>query len=317
MATINGQEPAIFVYNLTNSYDSKVSSTNNSSSLRLPTQLNEIWNNYSSIPLTVPTGFTTDGQSIGVVTYHLNNLLSPAVNSPNNIPTYATSQVISQVIPPNFGNNSNPDGVGGSYAPTLTDGSGKIIPYNPNVYILDGINHLLSFPSGLPVGINPNGMSITYYSYNSTTGGGSGSSNVWQATTDPTTTQNLVRYNLAFPVNPSSNLLGGFQSTEVSGAGVFSISNTTSADQGSFRAGVVSGSQWQQSNRGAASTAFGLNNMASGNYSSVLAGQGNTVSGLNSSITSGIGLNNTLANTMLTSNLQFVGSDMESLDCCN
>ena len=83
------------------------------------------------------------------------------------------------------------------------------------------------------------------------------------------------------------NFVVGAQSTEDEGVPardqkMLFIANSANAGAGSFRAGVVTGTQWNDASRGAASVAFGSNNTASGAQSASLGGSANVVAGLNS-----------------------------------
>lgn len=86
---------------------------------------------------------------------------------------------------------------------------------------------------------------------------------------------NTVQLNIANPAyNPTANLL--FPTTTGEGASnrlMFDVAN------GSFRAGVVTGGQWDTGNRGATSVAMGFNTTSNGAFSTVSGGATNTASG--------------------------------------
>lgn len=96
----------------------------------------------------------------------------------------------------------------------------------------------------------------------------------WEIVTD--TTGVSLRYNLAFINTPAPSITDDLvfpaQSTE--GAGAKILFDTS---KGAFRAGEVSGTQWDDASRGDYSTAFGENNTAVGNHSVISGGQTNEI----------------------------------------
>jgi len=109
--------------------------------------------------------------------------------------------------------------------------------------------------------------------------------------------------NLAFPDAPidfgSNNLLFGSDgldsaytgATGLTGATgttkMFFIADKSTLGLGSFRAGTVTGNQWDAENRGNNSVAFGLNNIANNTNTFVGGGQNNIVSGTSAFIGAG------------------------------
>jgi ethanolamine utilization microcompartment shell protein EutS len=104
-------------------------------------------------------------------------------------------------------------------------------------------------------------------------------SSPWSRIVDATTSENEIVYNTGLPTAATDNWLAGPQTTEGASTRAMMINSSTDSGTGSFRAGTVNGTQWNQSNRGAQSVAFGLNNTASGAQSGALSGSGNTAAG--------------------------------------
>jgi fibronectin-binding autotransporter adhesin len=109
----------------------------------------------------------------------------------------------------------------------------------------------------------------------------------WSRITDATTSESQIVYNTSLPTATTDNWLAGPQTTEGAGTRAMMINSSTDSGAGSFRAGTVNGTQWNQANRGAQSVAFGLNNTASGAQSGVLSGSGNTAGGAQCAVVGG------------------------------
>ncbi len=86
---------------------------------------------------------------------------------------------------------------------------------------------------------------------------------LFQRINDATTTQPQLVYNPAASVLATDNFVVGPQTTEGAGTKMMFLNNAAGR-QGAFRAGTVSGAQWDLANCGVASAAFGLNTTASG-----------------------------------------------------
>lgn len=98
-----------------------------------------------------------------------------------------------------------------------------------------------------------------------------------------------TKANVSFGEN---NLLFGSDQIESGGAKntrMFFISDAKTPTQGlgSIRAGIATGKEWDSTNRGYSSVAFGYNNIAKGSSSGVLAGSNNIVSGIAAGILAG------------------------------
>jgi ethanolamine utilization microcompartment shell protein EutS len=109
----------------------------------------------------------------------------------------------------------------------------------------------------------------------------------WSRIADATTSENQIVYNTSLPTAAIDNWLAGPQTTEGASTRAMMINSSTDSGTGSFRAGTVNGTQWNQVNRGAQSVAFGLNNTASGAQSGALSGSGNTAAGAQSVVAGG------------------------------
>jgi len=133
----------------------------------------ECWDQFADIPLDPPPGLTTNGGPIGVVErvaislYPISKLKGVFDNwaYPSPPPELQASVPISRVIPANFGN--------GGYQPTLTLPGVGPTPYDGHTWLIDGLNHYIEFPYGIPENISDPPV-LTFYRYTGTTGGGGG-----------------------------------------------------------------------------------------------------------------------------------------------
>ena len=106
---------------------------------------------------------------------------------------------------------------------------------------------------------------------------------VVDSTTNPTTTTRLITPNTTkadYDVASTSFVVGSDRLDDDSSVTTKDNRMFFDKPKGAFRAGSVVSNQWDDSNRGANSTALGLNNIASG-ANSFAAGSGNTASGPN------------------------------------
>ena len=107
--------------------------------------------------------------------------------------------------------------------------------------------------------------------------GVSSTASVWHSTTDSVTANPSIQLNTAVPgVAFTDDFVFGSSSTDDTGIATNDIrvsfrKNGTAI--GAFRAGVATGTQWDEVNSGQNSVAFGLDNIASGNRACVSGGQ--------------------------------------------
>ena len=131
--------------------------------------IEESWNQFSEIPIDPPPGLTINGGPIGVVErvaiglYPISKLKGVFGGwvAPSPPPEHQASIPISRVIPANFGN--------GGYQPTLTLPGVGPTPYDGRSWLIDGLNHYIEFPHGIPEGISGPPV-LTFYRYTGTTG---------------------------------------------------------------------------------------------------------------------------------------------------
>lgn len=105
---------------------------------------------------------------------------------------------------------------------------------------------------------------------------------------------NVWRTNDGFDFVFGSSSLEDLDTPDGDGDSRFQFDKSKSA----FRAGLVTGDEWNETNRGEASVAIGEGSKASGDYSSVSGGQGGEASGTFSSVSGGF--NNTASETAST-----------------
>jgi trimeric autotransporter adhesin len=132
----------------------------------------------------------------------------------------------------------------------------------------------VEFPYGVPSTMKAP-FYLTYFGYIGAYGGtgvGQGA-HPWHYVADSTAPNVTLCPDPDFPGAGASHFLApaSQQSTENSGTMVM-----LDYGKGAFRAGTVTGAEWQNVNRGTYSVAFGYNNVASGDYSAVAGGQGNS-----------------------------------------
>jgi len=150
---------------------------------RQPVDPRLVWNSMApaDIPTTnpVPEGPNADGDAVGFVTLRKQRPLTQgAANAATGALVFTTTPAanLSEVIPATWG-------AGSSYRPVLRDSTAAIVPYDPQVWIVDGVNSTVEFPQnaldaagappGLPAGTVPP-YTLTFWRYNGVTGGAGG-----------------------------------------------------------------------------------------------------------------------------------------------
>jgi len=108
---------------------------------------------------------------------------------------------------------------------------------------------------------------------------GSGGSSLWTLANTNDFVQDISNPGVSFGGNNLTFGANGTESTEV-GANTtrfFFISDSADPSYGSLRAGTATAAQWDVANRGLNSVAFGVDNQASAETSSILGGSGNVI----------------------------------------
>ena len=161
------------------------------------------------------------------------------------------------------------------YKYELRYNSGGTIPYDGTTWVVDGENHYVEFPQGAPTG-GP--FTIDFYRYT----GAVGYDEFWHYITEADSSVTICPDPSAAGYDILANFSTPAQSTEGVGSRMmFDMSKSA------FRAGVVSSTQWDDSNRGIFSTAFGSNNTASGSSSSIGGGTSNVTRSANAHVGGG------------------------------
>jgi len=182
-----GPEPPLFIEALhTRGFHHEYRS-NRTAGYRFPITPSEIWN--ETDPVTdipdvnpVPEATNIDGATSLRVTLRKElPLTQVANNTATGALVFETTPAMSimEVIPGSWGAD-------GSYQPVLRDSTGAVVPFNPQVWTIDGVNHTLEFPqnaplpdgqtraaTGLPTGVTAP-FTVTFWMYNGTTGGAGG-----------------------------------------------------------------------------------------------------------------------------------------------
>jgi hypothetical protein len=265
--------------------------TNGDAVHRFPTRLTEVWNEYEAIP-DEPPNIINDGQTVGLVTLRKNKLLVLVPGTTHKFQYPVNPQELRLVIPATFGQDAPVSGNAGpvlsnnqatGYTPVIQDATGKIHPMQQSVWIVDGENHIVEFPYGVPPMMKPP-FRLTYFEYvGATGGGGNGDVHVWHYVHDLTTPELTLCANPAFPgpipAGPSHFVTGStgvaiVQSTEGSNTRLM-----LDVGKGAVRGGRVTGAQWDDASRGIFSAAFGFDTTASGAYAVVGGGDSNSSTG--------------------------------------
>jgi len=171
-------EPPIYIENVAHTRNHTYRALAADGLHRIPVDPRAIWNQLSLIPNTPPPGLVVNaGPGEGVVEL-VSMLLKPVAGSKLKwdfaswvFPSPAEPKPggdleLSRVIPATFGTK---DGLLGAYRPKITGG---LPAYDGHMWVIDGENHYVEFPYGLPP---PSGsVALTFYRYTGTVGGGIG-----------------------------------------------------------------------------------------------------------------------------------------------
>jgi len=150
---------------------------------RHPVQAAEIWNEYSSIPFPPDPSLVSDMDSAGVVTLRQGVLLTSVAGSTQKYELAVSPSSLEQVITATMGptapisGNVGPTLVGGAatgYTPVIQDATGILHPMVSSAWVVDGINHYVEFPYGIPSTMTLP-FRLTFFEYTGSLGGtGSG-----------------------------------------------------------------------------------------------------------------------------------------------
>ena len=157
---MNTNENSIFIENLqvqnTHSFNNPLVDTNE----RIPLDKQEVWIDRSLIPSIPPLPDVFPGGAISGPVRGISGVLLTSLNSsPRQFKYQGTgTQQFANMVPASYFNNT--------YRPTLRDSKGKVVPYNPNVWVADGLLSIVEFKSDTPVslGYSPP-FTIDYWQY--------------------------------------------------------------------------------------------------------------------------------------------------------
>lgn len=124
---------------------------------RSPIHLTEVWVDMDSIPVTPPTPAPGGGAISGSVQGFSGLLLNQVVGNEYQYQP-GTLNDLKDIVPGAFRDNA--------YKPTLVDSDNVDVPYNPSVWVADGITHTVEFVDKSPreLGLTPP-FRITYWRY--------------------------------------------------------------------------------------------------------------------------------------------------------
>jgi hypothetical protein len=194
----------------------------------------ECWDKFSDIPLEPPPELITNGGPYGVIERVAIGLYPISKHKgvfggwayPSPPPEFQASVPISRVIPANFGN--------GGYQPTLILPGVGPTPYDGHSWLIDGLNHYIEFPYGIPENISGPPV-LTFYRYNGPTGGGGEVLSGPPGDPGPTGPTGATG-----PVGPTSSGAEGLTGAEgpMGGIGFSSLLNKAGVAVGTFQAPI-------------------------------------------------------------------------------
>jgi hypothetical protein len=120
---------------------------------RRPYARREVWIQDDQIPATPPAPAPFPGNIAGVVSGISGVVLAAVPGAPTQFQNLAQ---FTDMVPATYAL--------GAYQPSLQDSQGRPVPYNPSVWVADGLRQRIEFPYGVPSGLKPP-FTITYWRY--------------------------------------------------------------------------------------------------------------------------------------------------------
>ncbi len=120
---------------------------------RRPYARREVWIQDDQIPSTPPPPAPFPGNVVGVVSGISGVVLAPVPGAPTQFQNLAQ---FTDMVPATYAL--------GAYQPSLQDSQARPVPYNPSVWVADGLRQRIEFPYGVPSGLKPP-FTITYWRY--------------------------------------------------------------------------------------------------------------------------------------------------------
>ncbi len=270
MAARPALEQAIYIDNVHRGNHYHYDMGNGSISERRPLYPQEVWIDLALIAAVPPPQTPAPGTLSGVVRGISGVALAPVPGSDRLFE--APLGTFLDMIPANY--------AGGAYRPTLTDAALKRVPYNPSVWIADGVLRRVEFLDASPVELGYSlPLSLDYWRYVGAIAG-SGSvapGGLWQRGPDPVAPAQI---DISLAPAPATSALDTVvfpaSSTEFQGGVPAETKFFLDGSSGAIRGGGVTGTAWDVAQRGAFSVAFGQDGVASGVGSTVAGGQNST-----------------------------------------
>ena len=153
---MSASEPFIYIEQFARTTEYDDSETSTTIIERRPLDQREVWIEYSSIPDTPPAQSAYPGTTSGVVSGIAEVALTQVSGEPNQFES--TAGEFLDMVPTSVSSGNQ------AYQPTLTDSNDVDVPYNPAVWVADGLNEVINFPAGVPDGIVPPFL-ISYWRY--------------------------------------------------------------------------------------------------------------------------------------------------------
>jgi hypothetical protein len=232
---------------------------------RRPVDNRNVWLEMDQIPATPPE--TTDGTNAYV--RKANNVALTAVGGSTTAFTEAVADTFYNMVPASASSSDST-----AYRPTLTDSAGTVVPYDPAVWVADGMRRRVEFKYGVPSAYTPP-FTITYWRYTGeilSSSGGGGAFTVASGVIRPDTTAGATLATDDFVVG--SDQLDADVADSTKDARVLFDKSTHA-----FRAGIAASDEWDAAKRGTNSVALGANGEAAADYSGSLSGHQNDANG--------------------------------------
>lgn len=258
-------EQPIFIENLQFIESHSFNNPLNEVSERSPLDQREVWIDRSSIPLSPPAPAAFPGGAISGPVRGISGVLLTSLNGSSRRFKYqgAGTQQFTNIVPASYSNNA--------YTPTLRDSKGVLVPYNPSVWVADGLLSIVEFRAQTPVelGYLPP-FTIDYWQYIGTLPSSSSNSNISNQIIN--STDSIILNGNNNTITNSTSCIGGGESNQIAGNNSTIIGgNNNSIGANSFDSFIGSGA----------------NNIITDTLSFIGGGLANDVSSIKSSIVGG------------------------------
>lgn len=207
---MSNTEQSIFIENLQFLESHSFNNPLNEVSERSPLDRREVWIDRSSIPLSPPALAAYPGGVISGPVRGISGVLLTSLNGSSRRFKYqgAGTQQFTNIVPASYSNNA--------YTPTLRDSKGLLVPYNPSVWIADGLLSIVEFRAQTPVelGYLPP-FTIDYWQYIGNLPSSSSNSNISNQIIN--STDSIILNGNNNTITNSASCIGGGESNQIAG----------------------------------------------------------------------------------------------------